>query len=102
MRKKARMRETVHYEAIYEHHPLFAGEGFAVWTPGTAGGPATVEGGDVLVIGRGAGLVGMSERTRPQGVEGPAARLFSSDQVPRIVAVRLEEGRVGKEGGQPV
>src|SRR3546814_5486577 len=58
MRKKARMRETVHYEAIYEHHPLFAGEGFEVWTPGTAGGPATVEGGDVLVIGRGAVLVG--------------------------------------------
>ena len=25
MRKKARMRETVHYEAVYRWHPLFAG-----------------------------------------------------------------------------
>src|SRR3546814_1616355 len=93
MRKKPRMRETVHYEAISGHHPLFAGEGVEVWTPGTAGGPATVEGGDVLVIGRGAVLVGMSERTRPQGVERLAARLFSSDEVTRIVAVRLPEAR---------
>ncbi len=28
-----------------------------------------LEGGDVLVIGRGAVLIGMSERTTPQGVE---------------------------------
>ena len=30
MRKKARMRETVHYEAVYRWHPLFAGAGHAV------------------------------------------------------------------------
>src|SRR3546814_18436727 len=35
----------------------------------------------------------MSERTRPQGVERLAARLFSSDEVTRIVAVRLPEAR---------
>src|SRR3546814_13040162 len=64
-----------------------------VWPPVTAGGPATVEGGDGLVIGRGAVLVGMSERTRPQGVERLAARLFSSDEVTRIVAVRLPGAR---------
>ena len=29
MRKKARMRETVHYEAVYRWHPLFADGGFA-------------------------------------------------------------------------
>ena len=34
MRMKARMRETIHYEAIYEWHPLFAEERFEVWTPG--------------------------------------------------------------------
>ena len=28
MRKKARVRETAHYEAIYRWHPLFAGGGF--------------------------------------------------------------------------
>lgn len=93
MRKKARMRETVHYEAIYRYHPMFAGGDFSVWTPGRASGPATVEGGDVLVIGRGAVLVGMSERTRPQGVERLAARLFTSDEITRIVAVQMPEAR---------
>src|SRR3546814_571363 len=93
MRKKARMRETVHYEAIYRHHPLFAGSDFEVWTPGTASGPATVEGGDVLVIGRGAVLVGMSERTRPQGVERLAERLFTSEDITRIVALQMPQAR---------
>src|SRR3546814_6446317 len=93
MRKKARMRETVHYEAIYRHHPLFAGSDFEVWTPGTASGPATVEGGDVLVIGRGAVLVGMSERTRPQGVERLAERLFTSEDITRLVALQMPTAR---------
>jgi hypothetical protein len=31
--------------------------------------PATIEGGDVLVIGNRALLIGMSERTTPQAVE---------------------------------
>ncbi len=93
MRKKARMRETVHYEAIYRYHPLFADADFEVWTPGTAGGPATVEGGDVLVIGNGAVLIGMSERTRPQGVERLAARLLSSDEVTRVIALELPHAR---------
>ncbi len=52
MRKKARMRETVHYEAIYKFHPLFADADFEVWSPGTANGVATTEGGDIHVIGR--------------------------------------------------
>src|SRR5690606_41022077 len=56
MRKKARARETLHYEAIYKYHPAFAGEDFRVWAPGTANGVATTEGGDILVIGRGAAL----------------------------------------------
>jgi arginine deiminase len=93
MRKKARMRETVHYEAIYRYHPLFAGEDFEVWSPGTASGVATTEGGDILVLGRGSVLVGMSERTRPQGVERLAARLFAAEAVDRIVALQMPQAR---------
>ena len=37
-----------------------------------------IEGGDVLVIGRGSVLIGMSERTTPQGVENLAHRLFAA------------------------
>ncbi len=93
MRKKARMRETVHYEAIYRHHPLFAAAEFEVWSPGSANGVATTEGGDIHVIGRGALLVGMSERTSPQGVERLSARLFGGGEVTKIVAVQMPEAR---------
>ena len=93
MRKKARMRETVHYEAVYRWHPLFAGGGFRVWSTGSENGPATTEGGDMLVIGGGAVLIGMSERTRPQGVERLARRLFAGGEVDRIVALRMPETR---------
>ena len=93
MRKKARMRETVHYEAIYKHHPLFADAEFEVWSPGTANGAASAEGGDIHVIGRGAVLIGMSERTTPQGVERLAERLFAGGEVTKIVAVQMREAR---------
>ncbi|MFG1944609.1 arginine deiminase [Nonomuraea sp. NPDC048826] len=98
MRKKARMRETVHMEAIYAFHPAFAPGfdrqgGFRVWLPGQAIAPATIEGGDVLVIGRGAVLVGMSERTQPQTVEMLARRLFERGSATRIVALRMPRTR---------
>lgn len=93
MRKKARMRETVHYEAIYKFHPLFADADFEVWSPGTANGVATTEGGDIHVIGRGSVLIGMSERTSPQGVERLATRLFSGGEVTKVVAMQMPEAR---------
>ena len=93
MRKKARARETVHYEAIYRWHPLFAGGGFNVWSEGTVNGPATTEGGDIHVIGNGAVLVGMSERTTPQGVERLAQRLFGGGTTRRIVALAMPRSR---------
>ena len=93
MRKKARMRETVHYEAVYRWHPLFADAGFDVWSEGSVNGPATTEGGDMLVLGGGAVLIGMSERTTPPGVERLAARLFAGGEVDRIVALRMPETR---------
>jgi arginine deiminase len=93
MRKKARMRETVHYEAVYRWHPLFADAGFACWSEGSPNGPATTEGGDMLVLGGGAVLIGMSERTVPAGVERLARRLFAGGEVDRIVALRMPQTR---------
>jgi len=93
MRKKARRRETVHYEAVYRWHPLFVGADYAVWAAGTVNGPATTEGGDMLVLGGGAVLIGLSERTTPQGVERLARRLFAGGEVDRIVALRMPQAR---------
>jgi arginine deiminase len=93
MRKNARMLESLHYEAIYRWHPMFTSADFPVWSEGTSGGAATMEGGDVLVIGKGALLIGMSERTTPQAVERLALRLFAAGSARSIVAVVLPQRR---------
>ena len=93
MRKTARMRETINYEAIYRWHPRFADSGHEVWSAGRSEGVATVEGGDVLVVGNGAVLVGLSERTSAQGVERLAARLFAAEAAEVVVALEMPKAR---------
>ncbi|MDS1268760.1 arginine deiminase [Lipingzhangella sp. LS1_29] len=93
MRKKARRRETIHYEAIYGWHPLFSGGDFARWAPGSAWAPATLEGGDVMPLGNGAVLVGLSERTQPQAVELLARELFTRGGARRVLGVWLPQRR---------
>jgi arginine deiminase len=95
MRKKARMRETTHYEALYRWHPMFAEaeKDFDVWNEGSATAPATIEGGDVQPIGNGSVFIGMSERTQPQTVELLAHRLFAKGGAQRIVAVDMPKAR---------
>jgi arginine deiminase len=93
MRRRARMRETISDEAIYQWHPLFGDAKFEVWYHGADSAPATIEGGDVLVIGNGSVLVGMSERTQPQAVEMLAHRLFSTGAAERVLAVDMPKSR---------
>ncbi|MFJ6937890.1 arginine deiminase [Streptomyces sp. NPDC101132] len=94
MRWPARQRETVHFEAIYRHHPLFTASGaFHYWSQGQADYPSTIEGGDVLVIGNGAVLIGMSERTTPQAVEMLARGLFAAGSARTIVALDMPKRR---------
>jgi arginine deiminase len=93
MRKTARIPETVNGEAIYRWHPMFAGTEFEVWYDGAGAAPATIEGGDILVIGNGAVLVGMSERTTPQAVEVLAHRLFAQGAANCLVAVDMPKTR---------
>lgn len=93
MHKKARRRETVHYEAIYRYHPLFADAGFDWWADGVEAGPATAEGGDILVLGNGVLLVGLSERTTAQGVERLARRVLRSPEVSTIIALDMPKAR---------
>ncbi|MFI1313953.1 arginine deiminase [Streptomyces albidoflavus] len=96
MRWPARQRETVHFEAVYRHHPLFATEQarpFHTWSEGQECYPSTIEGGDVLVLGNGAVLIGMSERTTPQAVEMLARRLFAAGSARTIVALDLPKRR---------
>ncbi|RNL85246.1 arginine deiminase [Halostreptopolyspora alba] len=93
MRRKARRRETIHYEAIYGWHPLFTGGDFEIWNPGASWAPATIEGGDLMPIGNNSVLVGLSERTQPQAVELLARELFTRGGADRILGLRMPKAR---------
>jgi arginine deiminase len=95
MMKPARQRETNHLRAIYRWHPVFAGEDFIKYfgDEDLHYDNANIEGGDVLVIGKGAVLIGISERTTVQGVENFAASLFKHGQAKEVIAVNLPKHR---------
>jgi arginine deiminase len=95
MAKEARQRETNHLRAIYRWHPIFAGQDFIKYygDEQKAYDKATIEGGDVLVLGKGAVLIGMSERTTPQGVEHLASNLFKHGQAKQVIAIDLPKDR---------
>ncbi|MGD8150603.1 arginine deiminase [Ornithinimicrobium sp. Y1694] len=93
MHKKARRRETVHYDAIYTYHPMFADSGLDWWAHGIDDGPATAEGGDILVPGNGVVLVGLSERTTAMGVERLARKLFTAGQAQTVIALDMPKAR---------
>jgi arginine deiminase len=91
MAKPARQRESLHTRAIYTFHPLFSGGDFVTYYGGEdkVYQPASIEGGDVHVIGHGAVLIGMGERTTPMAIETVAHALFDSGQATKVVAIEL-------------
>ena len=99
MAKPARKRETVHSRIIYNFHPKFVAEhdsfAFYYGNDDLPHEPATCEGGDILVIGNGAVMVGMGERTTAQGTEILARNWFqrSGGAVTRVIAVELPKAR---------
>jgi arginine deiminase len=91
MAMPARQRETLHTRAIYRFHPMFANADFVTYygDEDRTYQPATIEGGDVHVIGHGAVLIGMGERSTPMGVESVARALLDSGQATKVVAIEL-------------
>jgi arginine deiminase len=95
MAMPARRRETLNSRLVYRFHPVFtqAAPRQYYGDDDEPHGAATVEGGDVLVVGNGTVLVGMGERTTPQGVENVAHAWFAGGQVNQVVAVELPRKR---------
>ncbi len=91
MAKPARQRESLHTRAIYRFHPMFADADFITYygDDDVPHQPATVEGGDVHVLGSGTVLIGMGERTTPMAVEIIARALLEHDQASSIIAIEL-------------
>jgi arginine deiminase len=92
MAMPARIRESQHLAAVYRHHPMFTNSDFEIWSDGVSA-PMLLEGGDALVIGHGAVLVGMGERTHPAAVEVLAKRLFAADAATEVIAVEIPSQR---------
>jgi arginine deiminase len=91
----ARKPETLLQRAVYKFHPQFNGANFTIWWgDGDASyGAATLEGGDVMPIGKGVVLIGMGERTSRQAVFQVAAQLFEHEAATRVVACLMPKSR---------
>lgn len=90
----ARRAETLLTTAVYRFHPLFGGKVREWWgDPDTDHGLASLEGGDLMVLGNGMVMVGMGERTSPQAVSQLARTLFDEGTVNHVLAVQLPKSR---------
>jgi arginine deiminase len=94
----ARRQETTLATAVYRFHPAFAGESYDVWLGDLDGrqadhGFATLEGGDVMPVGKGIVVIGMGERTSYQAVTQVARSLFKAGAAERVIAATLPRTR---------
>ena len=89
----ARHDETMLMKAIYTFHPDFVGS--RVWwgDPEQDWGLATMEGGDIMPVGNGVVLMGMSERTSRQAIGQVAAALFAAGAAERVVVAGMPKLR---------
>ena len=85
----ARKDETLLMKAIYSFHPEYAGS--PVWwgDPEQDWAQATIEGGDVMPVGGGVVLVGMSERSSRQGITQLAKALFDAGAAEQVVVAGM-------------
>jgi arginine deiminase len=100
----ARRRESLNLLTVYRHHPLFRQSEWRFWFPEEdrangsalsvdAFGHASLEGGDVLPIGHGSVLIGLSERTTGRMIERLAATLFDGHGAERVIVALMSRDR---------
>jgi arginine deiminase len=94
----ARRQETLLTTAVYRFHPAFADQSYDVWLGDLEGRPtdhglATLEGGDVMPIGKGVVLIGLGERTSYQAVTQVARSLFKAGAAERVIVATLPRAR---------
>ncbi|MET0756818.1 MAG: arginine deiminase family protein, partial [Mycobacterium sp.] len=94
----ARRQETLLTTAVYKFHPAFADEKYDVWLGDPDGvardhGAATLEGGDVMPIGKGVVVIGMGERSSHQAITQVARNLFAAGAAERVIIASLPKTR---------
>ena len=103
----ARRQETLLTTAVYKFHPAFADEKFDVWLGDPEGvardhGSATLEGGDVMPIGKGLVVIGMGERSSHQAITQVARNLFAAGAAERVIIASLPKIALGDAPGHRV
>lgn len=94
----ARRQETLLTTAVYTFHPAFAEEKFDIWLGDPEHvardhGSATLEGGDVMPIGKGTVVIGMGERSSHQAITQVARNLFAAGAAERVIIASLPKSR---------
>jgi arginine deiminase len=91
----ARKPETLLQRAVYKFHPSFKGAAFKIWWGDSDEnfGSASMEGGDVMAVGKEIALIGMGERTTHQAVGQVARELFKNKAAKRVIACLMPRSR---------
>ncbi len=91
----ARSRESRYLRGIYRFHPRFKDSEYRVWYGNQSDDvlPASIEGGDVLVLAPDTVLIGCGERTTASAAENVALRLFERSDVKQVILVHFRKGR---------
>lgn len=91
----AREPETLLQRAVYKFHPSFKDADFQIWWGDTDEpfAAASLEGGDVMPIGKGIVLIGLGERTTHQAVGQLALELFRKKAATRVIACLMPKSR---------
>jgi len=91
----ARQPETLIQRAVYKFNPLFSGGKFSIWWGDSDEdfGNSSLEGGDVMPIGKGIVLIGMGERTTRQAIGQVARQLFLHGAATRVIACQMPKSR---------
>ena len=97
----ARRRESLNMFAIYNYHPKFKKAASPFWYPNATDGEfnmqnlgrSSLEGGDVMPVGHGTVLIGMSERTQGSMIEQIANALFTAGSAERVIACIMTRDR---------
>ncbi|AZZ43373.1 arginine deiminase [Acidipropionibacterium jensenii] len=89
----ARHDETLLMQAIYRFHPDFRDS--TVWWGDAERdwGQATLEGGDVMPVGNGVVLIGMSERSSRQAITQLATELFAQGAADHVIVAGMPKLR---------
>ncbi|HMN77826.1 MAG TPA: arginine deiminase [Burkholderiaceae bacterium] len=91
----ARQPETLLQRAVYKFHSRFKDANFNIWWGDSDErfGASTLEGGDVMPVGKGVVLIGMGERSSRQAVFQLANVLLAQGAATRVIGCLMPKSR---------